>query len=155
VQEARDRISAAIKQSGYESPKKHNHKVVISLAPADTKKEGPIFDLPMALSYLLSKNEIAFDPSGILFLGELGLDGTLRGVKGALAAALAAKAHGFPTVVLPKANAREAALVEGVAVIGAETLIEVADHLTKKKPISPHPYTTPTLEASLAAVDLA
>jgi magnesium chelatase family protein len=155
VQEARDRISAAIKQSGYESPKKHNHKVVISLAPADTKKEGPTFDLPMALSYLLSKNEIAFDPTSILFIGELGLDGTLRGVKGALAAALAARKGKFTSILLPRENAREAALVEGIIVIGADTLSEVVDHLTKKKPIAPHEYAAPASNAVTFAVDLA
>ena len=91
VEEARDRMSAAIKHSGFPSPKSHNHKVVISLAPADVKKEGTVFDLPMALAYLLAAEEITFDPKKIIFIGELALDGSLRPVKGALAAALKTK----------------------------------------------------------------
>ncbi|NCN08141.1 magnesium chelatase, partial [Candidatus Parcubacteria bacterium] len=84
VEESRDRISAAIKNSGFKSPKNKNQKVVISLAPADIKKEGPIFDLGMALSYLLASGEISFNPDKILFLGELALDGKLRKISGVL-----------------------------------------------------------------------
>src|SRR3989344_4361601 len=105
VEEARDRLSAAIKHSGFTSPKQYNHKIVISLAPADVKKEGPVFDLPMALSYLLATEEISFDPAGTVCAGELGLDGTLRPVKGALAAALGAKERGFSAIILPRENA--------------------------------------------------
>src|SRR6185295_12680731 len=83
VEEARDRISAAVKHTGFGSPKSKNHKVVISLAPADVKKEGTVFDLPMALAYLLSAEEIKFDPSKTLFLGELALDGSVRSIHGA------------------------------------------------------------------------
>src|SRR3989344_8479651 len=130
VEEARDRLSAAIKHSGFTSPKQYNHKIVISLAPADVKKEWPVFDLPMALSSLLATEDISFDPAETLFLGELGLDGTLRPVKGVLAASLAAKANGFSSIVLPETNAREAALVEGVSVYGAKTLTDVIAHVT-------------------------
>src|SRR5512147_340746 len=75
VEESRDRVSAAIKNSGRESPKSKNEKIVISLAPADVKKEGPTFDVPIALAYLLSVGEIVFSPENKLFLGELSLDG--------------------------------------------------------------------------------
>src|SRR3989344_1574191 len=71
VEEARDRISSAIKHTGFRSPKSKNHKVVISLAPANVKKEGNVFDLPMALAYLLAAEEISFDPKKIIFMGEL------------------------------------------------------------------------------------
>lgn len=155
VQEARDRMSAAIKQSGFESPKKHNHKVVISLAPADIKKEGPSFDLPMALSYLLSKGEVTFDPSNILCIGELGLDGVLRGVRGALSAALAAKKNGFETILLPAENAREAALVQNISVIGAKTLSEAVEHLSGKKPLAPHPFSELSFAEAAFGVDMA
>ena len=84
VEEAKDRVSSAIKNSGFTSPKAKNHKVVVSLAPADIKKEGPLFDLPIALSYLLSGNEIRFDPRNKLFVGELSLDGSIRKVGGVL-----------------------------------------------------------------------
>lgn len=154
VQEARDRLSAAIKQSGLVSPKKYNHKVVISLAPADTKKEGPIFDLPMALSYLLAKRDIDFDPSKTIFLGELGLDGSLRRIKGALAASLGAKALGYSSIVLPKENAEEAALVDEIAIYGAKTLNEVIHHVTGKKKICASAHVVPDFETFSSAVDM-
>lgn len=154
VTEARDRMAAAIKQSGLTSPKKYNHKVVISLAPADVKKEGPLYDLPMALSYLLAKGDISFDATKILFLGELGLDGTLRGVKGALPAALAAKARGFSALVLPKGNATEAALVDGIHVYGAATLLDVLSHLNGKKKIKETQHTSSMGEFVAALVDM-
>ena len=136
VEEARDRMSSAIKHSGFDSPKTKNHKVVISLAPADTKKEGPVFDLGMALSYLLSAEDIKFDPTGKLFLGELALDGTLRPVKGVLAASLSAKENGFTDIFVPKENAKEAGLIEGINAYGAESLGEIIQHLVGGKLIT-------------------
>src|SRR3989344_5552879 len=91
VEESKDRLSAAIKNSGFKSPKNKNQKVVISLAPADLKKEGPLFDLPMALSYLLAAGDIAFTPEEKIFLGELSLDGEVRAVRGVLPGVLEAK----------------------------------------------------------------
>ncbi len=155
VEEARDRISAAIKHTGFPSPKSKNHKVVISLAPADIKKEGTVFDLAMALAYLLSAEEISFDPAHTLFLGELALDGTLRGVHGVLPAALAAKKFGFSSIIVPEENAAEAALVEGIAVFGARSLGEVVAHVAKKKLIPETPHHTGVEEKTEAAsVDL-
>jgi magnesium chelatase family protein len=130
VEEARDRMSTAIKLTGFKSPKSHNHKVVISLAPADIKKEGTVFDLPMALAYLLAAEDIHFDATKTIFMGELGLDGSLRPVKGALAAALTAKKLKFTTLIVPAENAAEAALVDGVQVFGASSLRAVIAHLT-------------------------
>lgn len=155
VQEARDRLSAAIKQSGFPSPKKQNQKIVISLAPADTKKEGSVFDLAMALSYLLSKKEVLFDPEKIVFLGELSLDGTLRPIKGVLSAALHAKKDGFSTMVLPKENAEEAALVEGIDVYGATTLLDVVGHVTGKKKLARTPHAIPRSDYFSPATDIA
>ena len=140
VEEARDRMSSAIKHSGFKSPKQHNHKIVISLAPAEVKKEGAAFDLPMALSYLLSAEEISFDPSGTLFLGELALDGALRKVHGVLPAALAAKRNGFSAIVVPGENAEEAALVDGIAVFGASSLSEVIAHVTGTRLLEETPH---------------
>ncbi len=133
VEEARDRLSAAIKHSGFPSPKSHNRKVVISLAPASLKKEGSHFDLPMALAYLLASEDINFEPKKSSFLGELGLDGTLRRVKGVLALTRAAKEAGFEKIFLPKENAEEAALVGGIEIYGAESLLEVVEHLDERK----------------------
>ncbi|MCH7756552.1 YifB family Mg chelatase-like AAA ATPase [Patescibacteria group bacterium] len=133
VEEARDRVSAAIKNSGFKSPKQKNQKVVIALAPADLKKEGPVFDLSAALAYLLASDEIKFDPEGRLFLGELALDGQLRPVKGILSLVQAAKQKGFREIFLPKGNAFEAALIDGITIFGASSLEEVLAHLDNNK----------------------
>lgn len=133
VDEAKDRMSSALKNSGYNSPKNQNQKIVISLSPADLKKEGAYFDLGIALSYLLSAEEMDFDPEGKLFLGELALNGELRPVKGVLPLTQVAKREGFKEIFVPKDNASEAALVEGIDVYGARTLKEVIDHLHKVK----------------------
>ena len=129
VDESKDRMSSALKNSGYESPKNQNQKIVISLSPADLKKEGPYFDLALALSYLLSAEEINFDPEGRIFLGELSLNGELRPIKGALPLTQEAKKLGYKEIFLPIENAEEAALVEGITIYGAKTLREVIDHI--------------------------
>ena len=131
TEEARDRISAAIKNTGFESPKRRNHKIVISLAPAHIKKEGPHFDVAMALSYLLANDEIDFDPEGKLFLGELSLDGKLRPVRGILPIAQFAKSSGFTELYVPKENVLEAALIDGINVFSVSTLSELIEHLTE------------------------
>ncbi len=129
VEEAKDRMSSALKNSGLPSPKTQNQKVVISLSPADLKKEGSYFDLAMALAYLLSAGEINFDPEKRIFLGELSLNGELQPIKGALPLTQEAKKQGFKEIFLPKQNAEEAALVEGITIYGAKTLKEVVDHI--------------------------
>ena len=129
VDESKDRVSGAIKNSGFQSPKAKNQKIIVSLSPADLKKEGPFFDLAIALSYLLAAGEVKFDSEKKIFLGELGLDGTLRRIRGALPLAQEARRMGFTEIYLPKENAEEAALVEGIDVFGAENLKEVMEHL--------------------------
>lgn len=129
VEEARDRVSAAIKNSGFDSPKSKNHKVVISLAPADQKKEGPSFDLAIALSYLTASGDINLDPEGKLFLGELSLDGKTRPVRGVLPIALFAKENGFKELYVPEDNAAEAALIDGIDVFGVSSLSDLIEHL--------------------------
>ena len=113
--------------------KKKNQKIVIALAPADLKKEGPVFDLGMALAYLLASEEIKFNPSGKIFLGELSLDGEVRKINGVLAIAEEAKRRGFEEIYLPKENAREAALIEGVKIFGVNSIQEVIAHLDQKQ----------------------
>ncbi len=132
VEEAKDRISAAIKNSGFVSPKQKNHRVVISLAPAHIKKEGTHFDLAMALGYLVASGDINFDPAQKLFVGELSLDGKLRKVKGVLAIVMEAKKKNFAEIFVPKENAAEASLVENIKIFGACTLQEVIDHVDPK-----------------------
>lgn len=139
VDESKDRVSSAIKNSGYKSPKAQNQKITVSLSPADLKKEGPYFDLAIALAYMLSAEEIKFDPAGKIFLGELSLDGTLRRIRGTLPLAQEAKKRGFLEIYLPIENAPEAALVSGIKVFGAKSLNEVIEHLdeAKKKDVKP------------------
>jgi magnesium chelatase family protein len=129
VDESKDRVGSAIKHSGYASPKTKNQKIVISLSPADLKKEGPSFDLPIAIAYLVASGDIEIDETKRIFIGELGLDGTLRPVKGALNAARAAIEAGYGEIILPKENAEEAALIDGIKVYPAKNLTAVIEHI--------------------------
>ena len=131
VDESKDRVSSAIKNSGFKSPKAKNQKIIVSLSPADLKKEGPFFDLAIAISYLLASGDIKFNSEKKIFLGELGLDGTLRRIRGALPLTQEAKRLGFEEIYLPKENAAEAALVEGIKIFGAKSLKEVVEHINE------------------------
>lgn len=132
VDESRDRVSAAIKNSGFESPKNHNHKIVVSLAPAHLRKEGPAFDVAIALAYLLATDIIHFEPEKKLFLGELSLDGKLRPIAGILPLVIAARKMGFTEVFVPKENSREAALIDDISIFGAENLGQIIQHINTK-----------------------
>ncbi|OGZ20157.1 MAG: hypothetical protein A2494_02690 [Candidatus Lloydbacteria bacterium RIFOXYC12_FULL_46_25] len=134
VEESRDRVSAAIKNSNWKSPKQRNQKITIALAPANLKKEGPAFDLPIALCYLLATGDIIFDPTNKIFIGELALDGHIRPIKGALAIASSAKKLGITEVYVPKENAEEAALVSGITIFPVTSLKELVSHLEEHKP---------------------
>ena len=137
VEEAKDRVASAIKNCGdydFESPKRSNKKIVVSLAPAELKKEGSHYDLAIALAYLAASSEITFDPKGKLFLGELSLDGKLRSIRGTLLLAQAAEKAGFKELFVPEDNANEAALIPGLTVYGAHSLKQVLRHLDKKDP---------------------
>ncbi|MBI3632101.1 MAG: YifB family Mg chelatase-like AAA ATPase [Candidatus Vogelbacteria bacterium] len=133
IEEAKDRIGAAIKNSSIKSPLQGNRKIVVSLAPADIKKEGPVFDLAIAISQLVAGGIIAFNPEGKLFLGELALSGDLRPVKGILAIVEEAKKKGFKEIYLPIANAKEAALIKDVDVYGFKNLKAVVQHINEKQ----------------------
>ncbi len=128
IEEAKDRVSSAIKHSGFDSPKSQNQKIIISLSPADLKKEGPLFDLPIAIAYLIAAGLVTAK-SDIIYIGELGLDGSLRPVRGVLNSVLAAKAAGFAAIIVPKANAVEAALVDDITIYPAADLREVIAHI--------------------------
>jgi magnesium chelatase family protein len=156
VDESKDRMSSALKNSGFNSPKNQNQKIVISLSPADLKKEGPYFDLAIALAYLLSAEEINFEPENRIFLGELSLNGELRPIKGALPLTQEAKRLGYKEIFLPLENAEEAALVDDIVVYGAKNLKEVIDHIyiTKKDkkgiPLEPErPKISPQLQTQI------
>jgi len=133
IEESRDRVSAAIKNSGFISPKQKNHKIIISLTPANIKKSGSIFDLPIAIGYLKSSKQIKVATSGKLFSGELSLDGNIKKIKGVIQIILYAKENGFKEVYIPKENKLEASLVRGIKIYGVENLKEIIMHLKGKE----------------------
>lgn len=128
IKESQHRIVAAFKNNGLKWP---GFQITVNLAPADIRKEGSAYDLPIALAVLAASEQLAFpDLDDYLILGELSLDGGIVGVKGVLPSVLQAKAEGFKGVLLPRENAQEAAMVEGIAVYPAQTLREVIDHFS-------------------------
>ncbi len=129
VEEARDRISAAIKHSGFKAPKSENKRIVLALSPADLKKEGSHYDVPLALCYLAAAGHITLPETPAFYAGELALDGTLRAVRGILPQVVAAKKAGITTVFVPPQNAEEALLAEGMRVYAPNTLKELTSHL--------------------------
>lgn len=136
VKESRDRVSSAIKNSGFKPPHLHG-RITANLAPADLPKQSPAFDLPLALGYLLATQQLDFDHSGRLFLGELALDGSVRRVSGVLPAASYAAEAGITEVYVPEENAREAALIPGITVYPVKHLFALVKHLSKTERLSP------------------
>ena len=138
IEEAKDRIAAAIKNTDtpgeLESPKRSNKKIVLSLAPAALKKEGAVFDLPLALSFLLASEQANFNPKGKLFAGELALDGTIRPILGALSIASAARSA-FTDIYIPEENAEEASLISDIRVHPVASLEDVLEQLTNEKDV--------------------
>ncbi len=135
VKESQQRVEAAIKTLRYRMPRE---KVVINLAPADVKKEGSAYDLPIALGILSASGQIFSDTlDQYMLMGELALDGTLRPIKGVLPIAIEARKQGFKGFVLPKANASEAAIVNNLDVIPVETLKEAIDFFESRVEIKP------------------
>ncbi len=130
IKESRDRIKSAIKNSGFSFP---STKIIVNLAPADIKKEGASFDLPIALSILSTENVIDFSAlNDYIFCGELSLDGRIKPINGALPIAMALKKMNKKIFILPKENSKEAATVKGINVYPVSTLKEVVDFLNKK-----------------------
>jgi magnesium chelatase family protein len=135
VKESEHRVESSIKTAGYQMPR---NKVVVNLAPADIRKEGSAYDLPMALSILQASGQIETnDLDRYVIMGELALDGALRPIKGALPIAIQSRKESFKGFVLPKSNAREAAIVNNLDIIGVETLREAIEFFTGKKKIEP------------------
>ena len=135
VKESRDRIKAAIKNSGYRFPRSH---VTVNLAPADVKKEGTGFDLPIAVGILAAEELIKeADLQDCFFIGELSLDGSIKGVSGVLPATFKAKEIGIKSVFVPEENAAEAAMVEGINVFPVKTLPDVVEFLAGRSNIEP------------------
>ncbi len=135
VKESKDRIKSAIKNSGYEFP---TRRITINLAPADIRKEGTAFDLPMAVGLLTATGLVPRERAArFLFMGELSLDGSIKPARGILPVAAAARRWDLDGLILPVANAEEGALVDGVPVYSAETLGEVVDFLTGNRVLEP------------------
>lgn len=129
VNEARDRVRSAVKNSGYTFPAK---KVIINLAPADMKKTGTNFDLPIAIGILVEEGVVESEKIGdYAFVGELSLDGEIRGVNGVLPIILGLKNSGVKNVIVPSINSNEAALVDGINIYGAEHLTDVVNHFVE------------------------
>ena len=126
VQESKERVRAAIRNSGAEFPMR---RITVSLAPADVKKSGPSYDLPIAIGILLSSGQVPDSINGSLLLGELALDGALRPTQGILPMVAVGREMGIKNVFVPSPNAAEAALVEGVNVTGVDALSQLAGHL--------------------------
>jgi magnesium chelatase family protein len=135
VQEARERVRSAVRNSGCIFPSK---RITISLAPADIRKEGPSFDLPIAVGVVIASEQVLADVSQSLFLGELSLDGRLRSTHGILPMVSLARERGMRDVFVPAPDAAEAALVEGVEVYPVETFSALVRHLAGDEPIAPY-----------------
>lgn len=135
VKESLDRVRAALINSGFSSPR---YKTTINLAPADIRKEGPAFDLPVAVGMLMADDQLRSEfAEQYLIVGELALDGSVRSIKGALALAMLARDRGFRGVVVPRENAAEAAVVEAMEVIGVSSLAEAVGFLSGRLPLEP------------------
>lgn len=135
VKESKERVKAAIKNCGYDFPQK---KITVNLPPADIKKEGSAFDLPIAIRILSATGLIRADKLGnYIILGELSLDGRIKAIRGALPMTISVRDSGLRGVILPKENAEEGAVVNGVDILAVESLSEVVEFLSGFKEIKP------------------
>lgn len=135
VRESKERVRAALKNCGYGFP---SRKVTINLAPADRKKEGPAFDLPISLGFLAHLDVFPSERlKGLLFLGELALDGRINPCRGILSSTVLAKKEGFKGIVIPKENEKEAALVQGISIYGMKALPDIVHFLNYPESVAP------------------
>lgn len=132
VKEARDRVRSALKNCGFEFPV---HKITVNLAPADKRKEGPIYDLPLLIALLKASGQLAVDLDDSVFLGELSLTGEIRPVKGILPMTMKAQEEGFKNIYVPEANAAEGAVVQGIRVYPVKDVSTLLNHLTGRNPL--------------------
>ncbi len=142
VKESRDRVSSAVKNSGFKPPHQCG-RITVNLAPADLPKASPIYDVPIALGLLAVTGQLTFTAKGKLFVGELALDGMVRPVNGILPIALFAKENGYSEIYVPQKNVREAAVVQGITVIGIKNLLSLASHLSGHELITPEETIAP------------
>ncbi len=135
IQEARERVKSAIKNSGINFP--YNKRLIVNLAPADIKKEGPAYDLPIAVGIILAEEGFNFENQNCLFVGELSLEGKLRHTNGILPLAIFAKETSIKTIYLPAENAAEASLIDGLEIIPVSSLRQLIQHLSGEEKIAP------------------
>ncbi len=156
LSEAKERVGAALKNSGMKPPSQENRKIVVNLAPADVKKTGSQYDVAIALGYLLATDQMRyFGADGAMFLGELALDGSLRPVQGVVNIACMALSRGIQELFVPAANAEEAALVRGIAVFPVRTLRDLVAHCEGRAMIVPQGLTAFGVADFAGAIDLA
>lgn len=138
VKESRDRVRSAIKNCGYKFPVS---RITVNLAPADRKKEGSLYDLPVLLAILKASNQIKFDMTNAVAIGEVALDGMVREVNGVLAIAITAKENGITDLYVPKGNAAEAAVIDGINVYGIENIKQLFEHFSGAGVLEPEKRT--------------
>ncbi len=151
VKESRDRVRAAMKNCGFEFP---NARLILNLAPADIKKEGPLYDLPILIAVLKATRQITANTDDAAFIGELSLSGELRSVHGVLPMAIAAHELGLRKLYVPSANANEGAVVKGLEVYPVNTVFELLDHLSGRTRIEPAVF-SPKIESRDSTLDFA
>ena len=134
VQEAKERVRSAVRNSGHDFPMK---RITVNLAPADLRKEGPAYDLPIAVGILVASGQVPSVDGKAVFLGELSLEGKLRHTQGVLPMVALARDRGFQAVFVPSDDASEASLIEGVEIVPVPGLGELASHLRDTQPIAP------------------
>ena len=141
VRESRDRVKSAIRNSGFEFPP---HRITVNLAPADVRKAGAAFDLPIALGILAAQGRVERrEVTELIVLGELSLDGTIQAARGVLPIAAAAKRDGFAGLLLPRSNASEAAVVSGLKILPVSSLAEAVGALNDPASVAPPPPAAP------------
>ncbi len=150
VKESRDRVRAAIKNCGYKFP---TGRITVNLAPADKKKEGAVYDLPILISILTASKQLDANTQSCAFLGEVSLDGQVRSINGVLAMVITAKQSGISDIFVPLDNASEGAAVEGINVYGVKSVKELVDHLTGFTPLTPASPVPPQESTLAAALD--
>ena len=152
VRESRDRVRAAIKNGGFTYPVS---RITVNLAPADIKKEGSVYDLPLFLALLKASGQLSADTETCAFIGELSLTGDIRPVRGVLPMVIAARNHGVRTVFIPAENAAEGAVVDGIDVFAVEHVKPLLSHLKGEEPLTPLPKTTFSPQADATTPDFA
>src|SRR5574342_1356778 len=150
-QESRERVQTAVKNAGLHFPR---HRIVVNLAPAAVRKEGPAYDLPIALGVVMLSGHLPHDVvQDTLVVGELSLDGAVRHTRGILPMAATARANGFKRMFVPESDAPEAALIPGLEVYPVRTLADLYDHLSSRRLIEPYKPSSDGLEPLFVPTD--